>query len=335
MRRRPGLWYIGCAATLGQRMLNVVEREMEKMKLATTTGDFNRFLQTYQEKVDCVCEAGFRYIDLSMYVIKENDELLVSKDWSDNAKRLLENTGRKGAMFVQAHSPGGNPLLENQSSVEELLRATIRSIDVCGVLGIPNIVVHAGMRSGLSKEESFEKNREFFKKLFPAMERNNVNVLCENSTEKNMRDKYFTNTGADMKEFVEYVNHPLFHACWDTGHGNCEGAQYDEITAIGSDLYALHINDNRGGGDEHILPYCGTMNMDEIMHALIDIGYSGYFTFEADSILRPSAYWLGNRRPYEKDSRLSEPQLFMQKHIEKLMYDMGVYILKQYDCFEE
>ena len=35
------------------------------------------------------------------------------------------------------------------------------------------------------------------------------------------------------------------------------------------------------------------------------------------------------------DARLLEPVLFMQKHLEKLMYEMGEYILKAYNCFEE
>ena len=304
------------------------------MKLATTTGDFDRYFKTYQEKIDAVAEAGFKYLDLSLYVINKDDELLISDRWQDNAKRILENTKAKGLEYVQAHSPGGNPIAGDENA-EILIDATIRSIDVCGVLGIPNIVVHAGMMKGYTKEQSFEANREFFRKLIPAMERNNVNVLCENSTQKNMGDMYFTNSGKDMKEFVEYFNHPLFHACWDTGHGNCEGNQYDDIMAIGSDLYALHINDNSGRGDEHILPFIGTVNMDEIMHALIDVGYKGIFTFEAGSTLRPYKCWQGSRMVYEGDTRLREPQLFMQKHLERLMYDIGEYILKSYDCFEE
>lgn len=305
------------------------------MKLATTTEDFGRFLKTNQERIDCVCEAGFRYIDLSMYNVRDNEELLIAENWEDNAKAILEYTLKKGAKFVQAHAPGGNPLSEDAVDADKLVMDTIRSIDVCGILGIPNIVVHAGTVKGASKDESFEKNREFFRKLFPAMERNNVNVLCENSTKRNVGDLYFTNTGADIKEFVRFVNHPLFHVCWDTGHGNCEGAQYNEIAEIGSDLYAVHINDNRGCGDEHLLPYFGTMNMDEIINALIDINYKGYFTFEACSALRPSKYWLGNRASYEKNTRLEQPQLFMQKHLEKLMYDMGEYILNSYNVFEK
>ena len=304
------------------------------MKLATTTCDFDGYFNTYQEKIDAVAEAGFKYIDLSMYVIEKDDELLVSGKWKDNAKRILDTSKAKGLDFVQAHSPGGNPIA-GDGNAKILIDATIRSIEICGVLGIPNIVVHAGMMKGYTKEQFFDENREFFRKLIPAMERNNVNVLCENSTQKNMGDMYFTNSGKDMKEFVEYVNHPLFHACWDTGHGNCEGNQYDDIKVIGNDLFAVHINDNSGRGDEHVIPYLGTVNMDEVMNALIDIGYKGVFTFESGSSLKPYKYWLGNRREYEKDTRLREPRLFMQKHLEKLMYDIGEYILKSYDCFEE
>lgn len=304
------------------------------MKLATTTGDFSRFLNTYEEKIDAVIEAGFKYIDLSMYTANENDELLISSDWEDNAKRILAHTNNQGAIFVQAHSPGGNPI-SGDGKADELLEMTIRSIDVCGVLGIPNIVVHSGPTGPGEKELFFEKNREFFRKLFPAMERNNVNVLCENSTDKNMRGNYYSNSGKDMREFVEYVNHPLFHACWDTGHANCEGNQYDDIAVLGEHLYALHINDNTGHGDEHILPYLGTMNMDEVMNALLDIKYKGVFTFECDSSLRPAFCWQGHRKSFERDTRLKEPILFMQKHLEKLMYEMGEYILKSYNCFDE
>ncbi len=303
------------------------------MKLATTTGDFRPYCTSYMERLEHVCEAGFKYIDLDMYVIDDNDKLLVRTDWRDYAKMLKKRADELGAEFVQAHSPGGNPLAEDEA--DRLLSATIRSIEVCGELGIPNIVVHSGMLPGISKAEFFEKNRDFYSKLFPAMEKCNVNVLCENSTKANMGEMYFTNSGSDMAEFVKFVNHPLFHACWDTGHGNCEGNQYDDILEIGNDLYAVHINDNCGTRDEHLIPYLGTVNMDEIINALIDIGFNGYFTFEASSVLRKSQYWLGNRRTFEGDKRLLHPQLFMQKHLEKLMYDTGVYMLKQYNCYEE
>jgi sugar phosphate isomerase/epimerase len=149
-----------------------------------------------------------------------------------------------------------------------------------------------------------------------------------------MRDMYFINTGKDMREFIEYVNHPLFHGCWDTGHGNCEGPQYDEILAIGEELYAIHYNDNRGEMDEHVAMFLGSLNLDEVMHALIDVGFKGYFTLECDSSLRKYKHWLGWRRQYDQDTRLSEPQLFMQRHIEKMMYETSEWMLKAYGILE-
>lgn len=304
------------------------------MKLATTTEDFRDYCDDYIKRIECVHEAGFRYIDLSMYVIEKNDALLVRDDWRDYALRVKKRAAELDVKFVQAHSPGGNPLKEDDNR-NKLLSATIRSIEVCAELGIDNIVVHSGTLPGIGKQEFFDKNREFYTKLFPAMEKYNVNVLCENSAKANVGEMYFTNNGADMADFVKYVNHPLFHACWDTGHANMEGAQYDEIMALGKDLYALHINDNRGESDEHLMPYFGTVNMDEIMHALIDNGFEGYFTFEAHRSLRNEKCWLGNRRAFDRDARLVSPQLFMRRQLEKLLYDSGVYMLKKYNCYEE
>lgn len=304
------------------------------MKLATTTGDFKRYGCDQFESIDHICHAGFKCIDLDLYDNIKSDVLFTSRDWRDHAKRLKEHADSLGASFVQAHSPSGNPL--DKAGFDELLETTIRSIDVCGELGIGNIVVHSGFVYGMGKTESFKKNREYYQKLFSAMERNNVNVLCENGSKKNLpEDTYFLDTGEEIKEFTEYVNHPLFHICWDTGHANMDGAQYEHILAMGDDLRALHINDNRGMGDEHIIPYFGTVNMDEIMNALVDIGYNGYFTFEASETLRKKIFWQGNRRSFEKEERLAEPELFMQCELEKLMYNIGAHILSKYNCFEQ
>jgi len=302
------------------------------MKLATTTGDFFAYCADIKDCIKHIAEAGFRYIDLSQSTTRCTTELLVDENWRDHAKRLKDYADSLGVTFVQSHAPGFNPLDTTAPDFDFHSGIAIRSIELCGELGIPNLVMHQGSLPDIPKTEYFTKNRAFFETLFPVMEKTGVNVLCENSYPAG---RYWTNSGADMREFVEYVNHPLFHACWDTGHGNICGAQYDEMITLGSELRALHINDNRGAIDEHIPPYFGTVNMDEIMTALKDIGYNGYFTYEATRGLRPARTWIGNRREFQKNTMLASPTLEMQKQIEKLMYDMGVHFLKTYDCFEE
>ena len=304
------------------------------MKIATTTGDFNSYCQNDVERINELRKAGFKYIDLSMYSFTP-DSPYMKDDWKSAVLALKSEADKLDMKFVQAHSQGGNPLDSDREKVDFLVAATIRSIEICDMLGIKNTVVHPGFAKGIGKDEWFERNREFYKRLFPTMEKFGVNVLTENSTSANMGDRYFANSGADMLEFLKFASHPLLHACWDTGHANCEGSQYDDIITLGKELFAIHYNDNHGKKDEHLIPYFGTLNHDEVINALIDVGFEGYFTLECSSSLIAKKYWLGGRRSFEGDTRLAEPQLFMQQKSVALMYDIAKYMLTSYDIFEQ
>lgn len=303
------------------------------MKLATSTGDFERFCSEKNDQLRHVAEAGFRYVDLSLYEEAKANSETMADDWRKKVDSWQKTADKLGVKFVQAHSPGGNPLLNNEN-YDILFESTVRSIEICGILGIPNTVVHSGWGETISKDEFFERNIAFYRRLYPTMEKNNVSVLIENSTKKNMGDMYYFLTGAEMAEFLDVDKHPLMGACWDTGHANCEGHQYDDIISLGSYLKAIHFNDNSGRGDEHIIPFCGTMSVDEVIQGLIDSGYKGYCTFEANNTLRPYKYWQGDRHPF-RNERLRDVSLHIQKAFERSMYEIGKYVLETYDIFEE
>ena len=123
--------------------------------------------------------------------------------------------------------------------------------------------------------------------------------------------------------------------CWDTGHGNMHTESvYDEITALGDRLEALHVQDNFGERDNHLAPYMGTLDLDALMNALIDGGFAargGYFTFECDSII--SQY---NRRKDERFKQLANyPGVELKRAAVTFMYQIGKKILTDYNCFEE
>ena len=301
------------------------------MKIATTTGDFGFYCKTDIERIRELNKAGFKYIDLNMYSFTP-ECVYMNDGWQDEVLKLKAEAKNLGMDFVQAHSQGGNPLSDDEGQVDFLVNATIRSIEICAMLGIPNTVVHSGFDLEISKEEWFVKNKEFYQKLLPTAEKFGVNILCENSTDANMKGRYFINTGADMLEFIEYVNHPLFHGCWDTGHANCEGEQYNDILQLGEHLYAIHYNDNRGVKDNHVAPFLGVLNHDEVLSALVDVGYKGVFTLECDNSLIKYNGWPEKRRHCENEGKklLTQPQLFMQRHIEKMMYETAEWLLDSY-----
>lgn len=43
---------------------------------------------------------------------------------------------------------------------------------------------------------------------------------------------------------------------------------------------ALHLNDNDGKGDQHLMPFDGNINWDTVMKKITDIQYKGATTLE-------------------------------------------------------
>jgi len=298
------------------------------MYLATTTGDFGGYTPLQTQSMEYIHQSGFSYLDYNFGSDYARRDGVYSENWKDYLQTIREKAEELSVKFIQAHSPMGAPIAEGNDAFTE---DTIRCVEACGILEIPNIVVHSGYTKGLTVAETFEKNKIFYEKLFPMAEKYGVNILVENFNKMCVPSLYWLDNAEDQRALIEYVNHPLFHGCWDAGHGNMqEMTQADSLRILGEHVYALHIQDNMGNDDSHMAPFFGTLNLDSLMHGLLDIGYKGYFTFESGNILLPS----GKRRPYEEDTRLLKAPLELRIEAEKFMYAIGKTILSAYDCFE-
>ncbi len=275
------------------------------MKLATSTGDFTGYFDNDEARVDALYRAGFRHIDLSLYDMTSHAHPYMQDGWQEKILRLRDFAASRGMDFVQSHAPSANPLQFDEQR-EVCIAATRRALEICALLSIPVSVFHTGWSTDIlydapaAGERYAIENMKFITPLLPMMEKTGVRLLIENSTHANMGERYYFYTGKEMKDFLRYANHPLLGACWDTGHANIEGHQYEDLVALGDDLCAIHFNDNRGTCDEHIMPYLGTMSVDEVLCGLREIGYRGVFTLECDSSLRNYDYRPGSRRPWNE-----------------------------------
>lgn len=299
------------------------------MKLATTTGDFFAYTSDQTKAMEYISQSGFRYIDYNFELDYRIRNGIYSADFDAYIDSLKRQADKLNVQFVQAHSPMGAPIADNNA---DFIKDTAKCIKACGQLGIKNIVIHSGYLPDLTIDETFEKNKEFFMPLLQVAEKYDVNILVENFNKMSKDNVYWIDNAPDLLKIIKYINHPLFHAVWDAGHGNMQEMPQDEsLKILGKEVYALHIQDNMGDKDTHTAPFFGTMNLDSLMHGLLDIGYKGYFTFESSNVLlSPSA-----RRPFPKDSRLSKAPLSIKLKMENLLYEIGKHILMAYDCFEE
>ncbi len=317
------------------------------MKLATTTADFRGYSDKASDLVGFFDGTGFRYLDFNFYKSIYPGSPFLDGQWERWIEDAKEAAAARNIRFCQAHAPDGNPFASG-AEFDVFLGATIRSIEACGRLGIPHIVVHQRDIGGFPSREyqglNLKRNRDFFARLFPVMEKTGVYVLVENSCDRHAPTKentrHFPSTAAELLELAEYIDHPLLQVCWDTGHANIQGVdQYRSIAELGDRLRCVHIADNYGDMDSHVAPFQGTTNMDAVMQGLLDIRYQGYFTFEACNILRNGAEWPNYRREWcyrnEKVTRLMDVPLALKRQAVALLYQVGKHILMEYDCFEE
>lgn len=73
---------------------------------------------------------------------------------------------------------------------------------------------------------------------------------------------------------------PGVGTCLDFGHAHLMGGVVDAAETMSGLLMATHVHDNRGGWDEHLPPFDGTIDWEAALMALQKIGYEGVLMFE-------------------------------------------------------
>lgn len=302
------------------------------MKLSTATGSRSTDYPSEEARYQAIAEAGFHYVNYDFPNISGNNPAgmdYMCDEWRDVAQKHLELMHAAGLTPIMAHGPYLYPRPDELR--RPLIDATNRAIESCGEMKIPYIVVHPHARLGMSYDEFLTENRAFFRELIPAAEKTGVTVLIENIGQ--YCDPHYVHDGAELRRMIETVEHPLFAACWDTGHANhIMDDQCESLRVLGDLLKGLHVNDNLGdvakpwANDMHTLPMFGTTDFDGILRTLKEIGYTGYFNFETD---KP------RERHFKEGDKLASVYPEMRKHTLGLLYKIGKCMLEAYDCSEE
>ncbi len=315
------------------------------MKLSSSTGDFGEYVDLVSEKVECFKGTKFQYINLEQS--GSTAELFSEKDddWKHFADACARAAEYAGVTYVLSHAPCLHKAIpsaldnKDHEIYRRNVRAIRRSIEVCNALKIPRIVIHACPDQSFDQETFYRYNKMFYREFFDLAEQYGITIMTENWD----NDGSLISTGKQMRDLIDAVDHPLLAACWDTAHGNISPnaraiSQYQNIVDLGDKLKGLHISDNFGDVHHHTWPFAGRINFDQIMQALLDVNYDGYFNFEASYTLLHHENIPYHRKPWEYQGKtvttLLDPSLELKQRAVDLLYDIGKYILESYHCFE-
>jgi hypothetical protein len=106
---------------------------------------------------------------------------------------------------------------------------------------------------------------------------------------------------------------------------------------LGDELYAIHYAENDGSYDSHVMPFFGTVNHNDIMRALVEIGFRGPFVLECDGGSRTSNTYTGPAFDWIKEElNVTDPTKpsvlgrLNRAQQEKLLFDIANYIVTTY-----
>ena len=226
---------------------------------------------TFEEKIRAFLQTGIRYGELS----DEDGFALLERgrgaEVGQTVKRFLDNYGfslPQGHLWLRVNLAAP----DYRDSVEKLKEW----IDLFHALGISAAVLHPG-RCGEKTPEGVAMQRRIdaLSTLCRYAEGSGITICMEN-----MAQYYIS--AEELLELAEAVGSPQLGICLDTGHLNIAGGdQCAFITKAGDRLKAIHIADNEGERDQHMMPYGrGTVDWDAVLRGLHSFGYDGFFSFE-------------------------------------------------------
>jgi sugar phosphate isomerase/epimerase len=167
--------------------------------------------------------------------------------------------------------------------MEELIR---RSIIASAMLGVKWTVTHPGTvySAGPDMSVSQKRNLEYYSVHVKTAQECGIGIALENEFEYRSApyQHMFCASPYELVQLVDSFSDPKHvGVCYDFGHGNLVGGFHRQnLNIIGQRLKAIHVQDNHGLKDEHLMPFHGDIDWEDAMAGLADIDYKGDLTYE-------------------------------------------------------
>jgi sugar phosphate isomerase/epimerase len=241
-----------------------------------------------EDMVKAFAEAGWQYLEFSD---EHGNALLRRNDPLGAARELVKIVGDLGVSFPQGHymltwgdydrgvdaRPADIASLDDTSFAEHMDQMK-RWVDLFNELGVGAGVLHAGGHLGIRDNADPGRVRRRQIEALQAV----ADHAAGGPTTICLENLGHVPSAEKLNSLIDATERDNIAICLDTGHLNIAGGVCaDFVRTAGPRLQALHIADNLGENDDHMLPYGkGTVGWTPFMQALREIGYDGLFNYE-------------------------------------------------------
>ena len=211
------------------------------------------------ETIDAVIKAGFKNVFIQWY----NEEFIVSQE--EQVKYIRE----QGLNIVFAHLgyQNINAIWEEGEIGESLIERYTNDIKSCSENAIPMVIMHLCSKSNPPLFNKIGLDR--IRKIVDYAKKLNVKVAFEN-----------TKAEGYLEYILSNIDNDNVGICFDSGHCHAHFNDRFNFELFKNHIFAVHLHDNDKSGDQHLLPFDGTIDWNRYVKELKNANYNGPVVLE-------------------------------------------------------
>lgn len=213
-----------------------------------------------EDTINSIKLAGFDGVFVQWY----------DKDWHFTQQQQVDLCKKLGLKIFFAHLgyKGINDIWLEGENGDVLVKNYIRNLNECKLNGIDMVCMHLTSKSAAPKPSELGVKR--IQLIVDHAEKLGIKVAFENT-------KIFG--------YIEYVLDRIKNknagVCYDAGHCHCHFNDKFSWQKFKNKIFAIHLHDNDQSDDQHLLPFEGTIDWQELVNHLNNANYNGPVILES------------------------------------------------------
>lgn len=211
------------------------------------------------ETIDAIKAAGFKNVFVQWY----------NMDWFPSQQDQLDYARQQGLNVIFAHLgyKNINSIWEAGPEGDSLVPGYLNDLDICRKNGIKLVIMHVNGKSVAPAYGEIGLNR--FKKLAAHAQKCGISIALEN-----------TKISGYLEYIIDNIGYKNVGICFDAGHCHAHFKDNFDFEKFKNKIFAVHLHDNFGEADEHLIPFDGTADWPWVCRMLKSAEYAGPVTLE-------------------------------------------------------
>ncbi len=213
-----------------------------------------------EETIYAIKLAGFDGVFVQWY----------NKDWKFSQQQQVDLCRRLGLDIQFAHLgyTGINNIWLEGAEGDELVENYLKDFDEMKKNDISLVVMHLSSKSVAPGPNEIGVKR--FQKIVDYADSLNIKIAFENSK---------------IPGYLEYmfdrIKNKNIGICFDSGHCHCHFNDEFNWKKFKNKIFCVHLHDNDASEDQHLLPFDGTIDWNDLFKKLETANYKGPVTLES------------------------------------------------------